>query len=95
MLPDHMGIKWCKHECKGRPEWGPGTCERPGRVHFPRWEGEDCAWSICADGRMCCDGKCSNTKRDWAGLNQCPNKCRGRVPKTWNNWLGVGGEGSC
>jgi hypothetical protein len=90
-----MGIGWCKHECKGRPEWPAGSCERPGRLHFPRREHEDCAWSICGDGRHCCDGKCTNPKRDWAGFNQCPRQCRGRVARSWRNWAGIGGEGTC
>uniref|UniRef100_A0A0G4GNV3 Uncharacterized protein n=1 Tax=Chromera velia CCMP2878 TaxID=1169474 RepID=A0A0G4GNV3_9ALVE len=89
---DHMNVNWCPHECKGRPDWGPGTCSDPGKWHWPRHLGEGCGvHEDCEGGGLfasvgCCKGTCTQKKQDWAHVWYCPDECVGRI---------FGPRGSC
>jgi len=96
-VKDYAGVYYCPRDCVGNPGRPVsnmfGSCEQPDRVHWPRWKDEVCAvhtdcqdWDKMDNGRACCNGRCTDKKKDWAGTWWCPNECTGRP---------FGPKGSC
>jgi hypothetical protein len=77
---DYANVWWCPHECKGSPTDPPGSC---GKYHWPRIAGEPCnlhtdceGWGPDATANACCQGKCSQKKKDYVGAGWCPHECK-------------------
>ena len=77
---DWAGVYYCPNECVGRAGASPGTCGLDGLKD----DGESCKVSADCEGfegagqpgSACCGGICTETRRDYAGVNYCPNECR-------------------
>lgn len=82
-LPDWSGIGYCPHECTSGPAGIPGS--EPGTCainHWPRLPNEPCAshtdckgYGANSNDMACCQGKCTQKLKDWAGTGYCPHEC--------------------
>jgi len=99
---DWAGAGYCPHECVGTSGGKPGTCNEDGTIGTAT--GGECTlhtdcygWGPGTNDAACCEGKCVQKVKDWAGVGYCPHECTGWalapggtcVPGT------VSEEGSC
>ena len=80
-VTDYTGAGYCPSECKGSPTDPAGSCSKG--YHWPRSVGEPCNLGTdCTNndiglgkGTQCCNGKCENKVKDFAGYFYCKNDC--------------------